>query len=144
MTVKVTVGEIMSKDVFTVDVDDTVKKAEEIMRNEQVRHVPVLDGNKFFGLITERSIMEYTLRQIYEFDNIDGEVGMNRILDYEKILTHCDHVIFPEDSVQKAIKLMTKHKIDCLPVLDWENHLVGILSSIDVLLFVNRILEIKG
>ncbi len=136
---KTRIIEIMTKDVYTVSVDDTIKKADEIMREENVRHVPVLDGKKLVGLITERSVMEYTLRKIYEFD--DGYEGqtLNQIIDYKNIISKPEKVLFPEDSLKKAIELFVKYKIDCLPVVDWDNNLVGIVTSVDILLFINNI-----
>lgn len=138
MPARTRIEEIMSSGVFTVRIDDVVQKADEIMKNENVRHVPVLDGSQYVGLITERSLMEYTLRQLYEFDMSRKEVEQNRILDFQNIMTRQSHVIYPEDSVKKAVKLMAKYKYDCLPVVDWSNNLVGILTSIDIMLFIHN------
>ncbi len=134
------IEDIMTKGVFTVQRTDTVRKADEIMKEQKVRHVPVLDEDKFFGLITERTLMEYTLRRIYDFeDNID-DVGLNKISDFSYILDTNVHFVYPEDSVKKAIEIMLKKKIDCLPVVDWNKNLVGILTSPDILLlFLNRL-----
>lgn len=138
------IKEIMTRDVFTVDVEDTVRRADEIMREESIRHVPVIENGKYVGIITERSIMEYSLRRIYEFDNIDGEAGFNRILDYRRIMDSSLPMVYPEDSLQKALKLMTKHKIDCLPVVDWEKNLVGILTSVDIMLFFYNLISVDA
>ena len=137
MPSKTKISEIMTKEVFTVDLEDTIHKADEIMREEKVRHVPVLEGTVFVGLITERSLMEFTLRQLYDFEDEFGELGHNKIVDFQNIMTKNVRIIYPEDSVNKAVELMAKYKIDCLPVVDWENNLVGILTFVDVLLFFN-------
>lgn len=138
MPARTRIEKIMSSGVFTVNIDDVVQKADEIMRNENVRHVPVVDGGKYVGLITERSLMEYTLRQLYEFDLSREEIAQNRILDFQNIMTKQHQVIYPEDSIQKAVKLMAKYKYDCLPVVDWSNNLVGIITSIDIMLFIHN------
>jgi CBS domain-containing protein len=132
------ISEIMTSGVFSVEIDDTIHRADEIMRNEHVRHVPVIDGGKFIGLITERTLMEYTLRRLYDFDDEFGEIGYNKIGDFSEIMTKNLHVIYPEDSVRKAVELMAKYKLDCLPVVDWKNNLIGILTSVDVMLFINK------
>jgi len=129
------IEEIMTKGVFTVQRTDTVKKADEIMKDQNVRHVPVLDEDKFFGLITERTLMEYTLRRIYDFDDNIDEVGLNIISDFTNILEKNVHMVYPEDSIQKAVEIMLKKKIDCLPVVDWNKKMIGILTSLDILLF---------
>ncbi|MFW5701762.1 MAG: CBS domain-containing protein, partial [Bacteroidota bacterium] len=45
----------MARNIFAVQIDDTVHEADEIMKRERVRHVPVLEGKKYVGLITERT-----------------------------------------------------------------------------------------
>ena len=138
MPAKTKIEQIMTKGVFSVTLDDTLQKADEIMREEKIRHLPVVDDGKLVGLITERKLMEYSLRQIYEYDDTMGEVGRNKISDYEKIMAKNVRVIYPEDSVLKAVELMAKYKVDCLPVVDWEHQLVGIITSVDVMLFVHK------
>jgi CBS domain-containing protein len=136
-----TINEIMTKGVFTVTFDDTIKKADDIMRNEGVRHVPVVEDDKLIGLITERTLLIYSLKQLYDYDDEFGNVGLNKISDFEEVMERNVRAIYPEDSVGKAIALMAKHKIDCLPVIDWKNNLIGIVTSIDVLLFMKKKLE---
>lgn len=138
MNKPITIGELMTKDVFTVTLEDTVRKADLLMREENIRHLPVVENGKLIGLITERTIMEYTLRRLYDFeDNLD-ELAFNTIGDFKEIMLKNVKVIFPEDSLLKAVELMTKYKIDCLPVVDWQNNLVGIITSYDVLLYIRK------
>jgi len=141
---KATIEEIMSKDVYSVNIDDTIHKADEIMRDEHVRHIPVVEGDKYIGLITERSLMEYTLRQLYDYDDEYGESGYNKISDFQEVMTRDVQVVYPEDSVQKAIEILAKKKIDCLPVVDWHGKLLGIITVIDIILFMKNILDLEN
>jgi len=131
----------MNKGVFYVDVNETIKRADEIMREEKIKHLPVVEGTKYVGIITERNIMEYTLRNLYDAEDNLGELSQNQILDFQKIITRQEHVIFPEDSVAKAIKLMAKYRLDCLPVVDWQKNLLGIITTTDIMLFVHKLME---
>lgn len=135
------VSEIMTTNVFTVGIDDTVFDAEQIMKNEKVRHIPVLEGRKIVGMICDDRIREYSLRQIYDREQNFGDIGFNKITDFEKIMHEVSYVIYPEDSISKAVKMFVKHKIDCLPVVDWEMNLVGIITNTDLLLFFHNFLE---
>ncbi len=138
---KARIFDIMTTNVFTVNIEDTVKEVENIMQNEKVRHVLVIDGTKVVGRISENTIKEYTLRQIYDGEQTYGELGYNQITDFEKIMTRVSHVIYPEDSVAKAVKMFAKYKLECLPVVDWEMNLIGIVTTTDLLLFFNKYLE---
>ncbi len=136
MPARTKIQELMTKGIFSVQLEDTVRKADEIMRTENVRHVPVLDGGKYLGMITERSIMEYTLRHLYDYhDHSLGDDGFNRINDFQEIMAKSNYVIYPEDSVLKAVEIMSKRKIDYLPVIDWQGNLKGIITSVDLMLF---------
>lgn len=129
---------IMTRGVFSVDFDDSVKKADDLMKEEKIKHVPVVDGSKFIGMITERTLMEYTLRQIYEYDDTFGEIGYNKISEFENVMARDVHVIYPEDSIAKAIEIMTKKRVDYLPVVDWDKNLVGIVTAMDILMFIKN------
>ena len=142
MNMKTKVAEIMTKGVFSVGIDDTIHKADEIMRDEKVRQVPVLENKKFIGLITERSLMEYTLRQLYDYDDEYGEIGHNKITDFTQVMKRDVKIIYPEDSVKKAVENMAKYKLDCMPVVDWDKNLVGILTFVDILYFLNKKLDL--
>ncbi|MDT3741141.1 MAG: CBS domain-containing protein [Candidatus Kapabacteria bacterium] len=141
MPYKAKVSEIMTSNVFHVSIDDTVHDAELIMKDENVKHIPVLEGRKIVGMICDDKIREYTLRNIYESDQNFGEIGFNKITDFEKIMKEVNHVVYPEDSIAKAVKLFAKYKLDCLPVVDWEMNLVGLVTHTDILLYFHRFLE---
>jgi acetoin utilization protein AcuB len=138
---KTKVSEIMSKDVYSVTMNDTLKYAHELMTNEKIKRLPVLEDKGFIGLITEKKVMEYVLRGIYDPESTFGEEGFNKLSDFENILQRTSHVVYPEDSVQKAIKLMAKYQLDCIPVVDWEMKLVGILTVSDILFFIHNKIE---
>ena len=129
---------IMTRGVFSVDFDDSIKKADNLMKEEKIKHVPVVEGSKFIGMITERTLIEYTLRQIYDYDDEFGEIGYNKISEFENVMARDVHVIYPEDSIAKAIEIMTKKRVDYLPVVDWDKNLVGIVTAMDILMFIKN------
>ncbi|MFP4369052.1 MAG: HPP family protein [Candidatus Kapaibacterium sp.] len=132
------ISEIMVRDLFTVDINSTVKKAHNIMRDENIRHVPVLEGTKLVGMITERKLIEYSIRQLYEFNSNMDEIADNRILDYQDMLVTGFQYLYPEDSVMKAIEKIAKYKTDYLPVVDWDMNLLGVVTPTDLLLYLRK------
>lgn len=139
---KVLIKDIMSSNIFYIDINDSIEKAEALMVEENSRHIPVVENNKLVGILTHKKIMEYKLRELY--DNNEGEgVYDIKILDFEKLIKRDPTVIYPEDSLKKVVEIMIKKEIDYIPVVDWEKNLLGSISFIDILLFVNSMLE-KG
>lgn len=135
------VSEIMSKNLFTIEITDTLHNADEIMKRENVRYVPVLEGSKYIGIITKQRVMEYTLRHLYDFNEDVTEFVETQILDFENIIEKNLHLLYPEDSIQKVLELFAKYKYDVLPVVDWDKNLVGIVSTTDILLFINKYIQ---
>ena len=143
MPEKTEIRTIMTESVFTVDYYDTISKAEILMKRENIRHIPVTHDMKYVGMITEGKINEYNLKRL--FDDGSGTDDEQLIIsEYNDIVVMDLPLIFPEDSVKKATELMVKHKIDVLPVVDWHKNLVGIITSIDLLLFFYNMLSGKN
>jgi acetoin utilization protein AcuB len=94
MILNTKVEEIMTREVFSVELEDTIHKADKIIREEKVKQVPVLENNKLVGLITERTLMEYTLRQLYDFDDEYGEIGYNKINDFQDVMAKNVRIIY--------------------------------------------------
>ncbi len=132
------IEDIMSKNVFNVDITDSLSKADEIIRRENFRHIPVLEGTKYVGMLTKQKIGEYTLRHLYDFNESLENFIDTPIIDFENLIDKNLHLLYPEDSIQKAVELFAKYQYDCLPVVDWDKNLLGILSTIDLLLFFNK------
>ena len=141
MPEKTEIRSIMPENVFTVDYYDSLREAENIMQRENIRHLPVVHENKYVGMITKGKLFEYNLRRLYNSDEDDISSDDLLISDFQHILITDLPMIFPEDSVLKAIELMVKNKIDVLPVIDWHKNLVGIITAIDLLLFFNKLLR---
>lgn len=53
----VTVGEVMTKNILTIDIHDTIQSAMDIMFSKSIRHLPVMDGEKIMGMITIRDLI---------------------------------------------------------------------------------------
>jgi len=138
MNKNINVSEIMSKNVFTVDINDPVNKADEIFQVEKIHNLPVLEDDKFVGIICRSKLEEYKLRHLYDFNEKEEEIEANTISEYAHLINKDLHFLYPEDTIQKAVELMTKYRYECLPVVDWDKHLIGILSYYDILLYLNK------
>ncbi len=133
---KTIIKEIMNKDILTIDIFDSLQKAEQIMEDENYRHIAVTENGKLAGIITHKKLMEYKLRELY--DGKESFFMDDKILDFEKILKRSPSVVYADDSLEKLIQMMIKKRIDFVPVVDWEQNILGSVSFNDVLLFVNE------
>ncbi|MEJ5286963.1 MAG: hypothetical protein CH6_3969 [Candidatus Kapaibacterium sp.] len=138
------VKDIMSKDLFFVSWNDTLRKVLDFIKIEKVRHIPVVEDGKFVGLIDENRVNEYIRKKIYDPEEEIEEAEFSTISDFDYLVKRDVKVLFPEDSILKALELFIKKKGECFPVVDEDFNLLGIVSYIDLLLFMYKDLSEKA
>lgn len=124
----ISVNEIMSTQVITLNTSDTVSTARELMKKEDIRHIPIVDENHFpVGIITQRDILRAQDSELAKDDNhtIDDQSVL-----LEQIMSQGISYARPSDPLRSAGLKLLKHKYGCLPVMD-NNKLVGIITDSD-------------
>ncbi|MCK8825120.1 CBS domain-containing protein [Fuchsiella alkaliacetigena] len=111
---------IMTNDVSSVDPNATVNEAAQIMKNLNVGAVPVCQGNKPVGIITDRDI---TIRNIATGGDANASVQDSMTTD----LVYGE----PTMTADEAAQLMAEHQVRRLPIVE-NNELVGIVSLGDL------------
>ncbi|HXZ43931.1 MAG TPA: CBS domain-containing protein, partial [archaeon] len=133
------VKERMKRDPITVKKDDSFRYALKIIRKEGIRHLPVLDGKKLVGIVTDRDLRQAapspaTTLEVHELNYLLERLKIEAIMT-KKVIT-----VAPESSLLDAAKLLMVHKIGCLPVVEQEE-LVGIITEKDLLQALVELLE---
>ncbi len=125
------VKEIMVKEVATLDVNDELSLANDIMRLGRIRHLPVVDGPRLAGIISERDLFRSSLAQALGYGAKDTRDLMKKLRIKDVMVTGVS-TVSPEDGVCHAVRLMVDRKIGCLPVVEGER-LVGLITETDIL-----------
>lgn len=120
------VEEVMSRDPFTLRVTDTVETALKQLMEADVRHLPVVEGGRLAGIISDRD-----LRAI-----VPGGYGesSSRLSESVASVMSSDVIsVSPETDMSEVIDLMIEHKVGAIPVVESNEKLVGIVSYVDAL-----------
>ena len=134
----------MSEEVIVLDENASIMKASQVMKEHDIRRIPVVRNGRLVGIISDRDIKEATPSKatsldVHELYYLLAEVRIKDIMTPDPI-----HVK-PEDTVEYAAVLMLENRISGLPVVDDEKRLVGILTQTDIFkLFVNITGVYKG
>jgi len=128
------VEDVMSTKVVTLQRNDKLSVADEVMKQERIRHIPVLDGDgALCGIITQRDLFRGIILRSLGY----GSRAEEKMLDMLSIkdAMHEDVITTtPDTPLAEAARTMLENKIGCLPVVDGER-LSGLLSEAD---FVKR------
>lgn len=125
------VKDIMIKEVATLDVEDELSLANDIMRLGRIRHLPVVEGEKVVGIISERDLFRSSLAQALGYGNKDTREVM-KTLRIKDVMVKQVTTITPDTDLRDAVALMVERKIGCLPVVE-DHKLVGLITETDIL-----------
>jgi CBS domain-containing protein len=125
------VKEVMVKEVATLDVNDELSLANDIMRLGRIRHLPVVDGNRLAGIVSERDLFRTSLAQALGYGK-EASRDMMKKLRIKDIMVQPVVTVSPETQLCEATRLMVDLKIGCLPVVEGER-LVGLITETDIL-----------
>ena len=112
----------------------TASEAQQVMAENGIRHLPVIDGGKrLAGLLTRTSFSlkadALSSLNVWEISRYLGDLKVNQIMVRAKDLV----TITPDRTAERAAAIMTEKKIGCLPVVDGDNSVIGIVTEVDLL-----------
>jgi acetoin utilization protein AcuB len=120
----------MVSPVITVEASSPISAAHHLMKNNDIRRLPVINNNKLVGIVTigdvrEASPSDATTLSIWELNYLWAQ------LTCEKIMTRNVLTVTPDSPILDAAEIMLKQKVSGLPVMDGDK-LVGMITESDV------------
>jgi len=122
------VSEVMEREIVSVRIDDHLDLADDIMRLGRVRHMPVLDGERLVGIVTNRDLLAASLTKALNFEPEHRRAFM-RAVEVREVMTSEVVSVGPDTPLEEAVRIMLRRKIGCLPVVKGEGRLVGLVTE---------------
>jgi acetoin utilization protein AcuB len=126
------VKERMTTGVITVNLDTSVTEAFRLMKENNIRRLPVMDANEVIGIVTmadlnQASPSAATSLSIHELNYLLAKTKIKDILPKKQQL----FTVSSDSYIETAAKIMRKNRISSLPVID-DGKLVGIVTETDI------------
>lgn len=124
------VRDIMTSSPVSLQKDDKLSLAEEVMTGGRIRHLPILDGERLVGVLSEADLFHSAFKVLHF--RPDERRNFVKSLKVEDLMSK--HVVsVPADtSIRAAARLMMEKKLGCLPVVEGER-LCGLVTKSDML-----------
>jgi acetoin utilization protein AcuB len=120
----------MTEKVITVDQNDILSEAINILKRNRIRRMPVLDGDRLVGIVSDRDLKEASPSKATSLDIWELHYLMSKI-KVKDIMTMNPITISPDSTIEKAALIMHDKKIGGLPVVE-NNSLTGIITESDI------------
>jgi len=129
----VSAQDVMTPNPVTVTSTATVAEVFDLMREQEIRHVPVVDDGTVVGILSDRDLAHFDITRLL---TVDGAEALRRELSTPvvKLMSPDVVVVGPEAELTEVIDLLLEHRVGAVPVVRPETgELIGIVSYVDVL-----------
>lgn len=121
----------MSKEVITVNVNDSMQDAITLLKEHDIRMLPVMKKGKLVGIVTDRdlkraSASDATLLEIHELLYILNNLKVEEIMAKNPVTVPFDY------TVEETAEVLLNNKISGAPVVDHEGQIVGTITQTDI------------
>ena len=116
---------VITTNLKTVQISQTMSEVHRIVVENQIHHVPVVDGRKLVGMISTTDIIRLNITVSNADDWAIGKVMKKNLVTIEI-----------NDTVRKAAHLLSDGMFHSLPVIDKDNNLIGIITSTDLIRYL--------
>ena len=122
----------MTPHPHTIGKGQPLSMAHDIMSTNQIRHLPVLDGGKLVGMISDRD-----LRLVESFKDVDPTK-----LKVEEAMTPTSYTVSPEAQLDEVAATMSEHKYGSAVVMQ-NSKVVGIFTTVDAMRALSELLRTR-
>lgn len=134
--------DVMTTEVITVEPTATLKEAARLMMDRKVSGLPVVEGEKLVGIITEADFLDRTAEKLM------GRAGLLDVTSdthqsegsetVASVMTEHPYVMYQEASLTEVARAMVSHGVKRFPVVDNDGRLIGVISRADVVSAFSR------
>lgn len=136
------VKDIMTTSLVTASVTDTVGQALRLLEDQEIRHLPIVDGKRLIGMVSDRDLREYRLPLLEELEDPEQADDMMET-SLSEVMKGAVLALESHESVAEAIDILLKYKVGACPVVETgSDDLVGIVSYVDILRVLRSLVRV--
>ena len=111
--------------------DTEIFALQEYFNNVKIHHLVVMEDNEVVGIVSDRDVLKCLSPYLSTAAELERDTRTLQKKAHQ-IMTRNPITIFPDDSIKQAVRLILEHDIGCLPVVNANGRLDGIVSWRDV------------
>ncbi|MFT3916825.1 MAG: CBS domain-containing protein [Anaeromyxobacteraceae bacterium] len=129
---KKTVGDWMTKSPITVDAGASIIEAVHLLRERNIRRLPVMKGGRLVGLVTERMLLGYMPAKATTLDQWEMHYLLSKT-PVTEAMNPTPHTVRADTPLSEAARLLHDRKLNGVIVVDEGGDMVGIMTTTNAL-----------
>ncbi len=132
---RVPVSKIMTKNIITLNSKDELDKAERLFRKHNIRHIPVVEGDKILGMLSLTDLLRISFADgVYE-DETNVETIVYNMFTVPQVMAKNLKSVSADTTIKEVAEILTKNEFHALPVVEGDS-LVGIVTTTDLIKYL--------
>ncbi len=128
------VSEIMSTNLITLGVFDSLETAEKLFKKHKIRHIPVVNDSEIVGMLSYSDLLRISFADVTNNeDNVDTFVY--NMFTVQQLMAKNLTVVSPEVTIKDVAQIFAEREFHALPVVD-EDVLKGIITTTDLSMYL--------
>jgi acetoin utilization protein AcuB len=136
------IKDVMTKNPMTVESETLVLDAQKVMKDNNIRRLPVVDKGKLVGIVTQHDLLQAspspaTSLTVYEMNYLLAKMKVKEIMRKNPL------TLSPDTPFEEALRIGQEKKIGSFPIVDDTGKLVGITTESDIVRILTRVLGLR-
>lgn len=132
ISINIPISTIMTKNIITVDINDSLEKAEHLFKKHKIRHIPVVENKKIVGMLSLNDLLRISFADgaYREEENVSSDIY--EMFSISQLMVRKPETVQSKTTVREVAQLLTKTQFHSLPVVD-DEEVVGMVTTTDLL-----------
>jgi len=115
------VRDVMTSNPRTIQPSTTIVEAAKAMKSEDVGAIPIVEGDRLVGMLTDRDIVIRLVAEGKDPKTTAGEIASRDLVTVD-----------PDQSIDEVLRLMAEHQLRRIPICEEDGRLTGIVAQADI------------
>lgn len=134
MKKRVPVSSIMTKNLITANVTDTLRRVTSLLKENKIRHLPIVSGDKLVGIVSKTDIMRLSFGDMFDGQE-DADEAIFDMLKLEQVMVSNPTTVQEDDNIRDVAEKFAAAEFHAMPVLNGDK-ITGIVSTTDLIKYL--------
>lgn len=131
----VPVAEIMTKELITLTLTDSLYDAEKLFKKHSIRHIPIVKESKLIGVLSYSDLLKISYADVLDDDDelMDVSSVVYDMYSISQVMAKVVVSALPSTTIKEVTTILSKQSFHSIPIVDEQENLKGIVTTTDLL-----------
>lgn len=126
----------MTAKLVTVHHGEPVSKVRQLIREHGIHHVPVVNGNKLVGIVSNSDVLRVSFGDAFKTDERAVDATLDHTMTLEQLMQKDPVSVRENAPIREAAQILARGDFHSLPVVSEGHKLVGMVTSTDLIRYL--------